>query len=373
MIPKLENAAKHPVTPSSWKPSTDTSVSPTTSDFTPAETPTKSSSSNHQTIEDFDATRMEDTAESTTSKQEGKAPDSEDSKAKEDASPVKPEGPSTSKESTSKNPKFKKSACKKHAKGSKKKTKKYFKAVEAESSSDSDDSSSDSSSSSGSDDSSDSSSSEEEAAKKRRKSKAKTGKKQKAKKKAKAKARVEDTVSDSEDESSSEEEEKKKSKKKKQLKKKKKRAKKSREVEEEDDDEEDDEDDDENGDAAFNRQQLAQLQAMNLIPTGRGRVGRGSSGEAVSISGELGKKSAKAKGKPGKRSAFPNLSSIKFHRSELRRLSVAKSVTNRIFASRVWRVFPPSIEEDTPVDERDYVPLFASCPLSTNIVSCTDR
>lgn len=79
-------------------------------------------------------------------------------------------------------------------------------------------------------------------------------------------------------------------------------------MEEDDDEEEEDED----GNAAFNRQQLAQSLAMNLKRLGRGRVGRGSSGEAVSVGGELGKKSAKAKGKPGKRLVFRNLPSIKF-------------------------------------------------------------
>ena len=317
MIPKLENAAKHPLTPSSWKPSTDTSVTPTTSDFTPAGTPTKSSSSHHQSIEDIDATRMEEITESIISKQEGKVPESGDSKAEEDASPSKPEGLSTSKEPTSTNLKAKRAVCKKHAKNSKKKTKKLSKTVEADSSSDSDDSSFDSSSSSSSDDSSDTSTEEDEAAKKKRKSKAKKAKKLRAKKKAKAKAKAEDTDSDSDDESSSEEEEKKKSKRKKQLKKKKKkRAKKSKEVEEDDDDEEEDDDDDEeeDGDAAFNRQQLAQLQAMNLKRVGRGRVGRGSVGETAGISGELGKKSAKAKVKPGKRLVFCNLPSVKFRK-----------------------------------------------------------
>lgn len=311
MIPKLENAAKNLVTPS-WKPSTDTSVSPTTSDFTPADTPTKSSSSNHQSTEDLDATKMEETTGCPTSKQGDKAPESEDLKAEKDASLPRPEGPSTSKESMSTNPKAKRATCKKHAKDSKKKTKKRSKAVEPDSSSDSDDSSSDSSSSSSSSDSSDSSSEEDEAAKKKRKSKAKKAKKLKAKKRAKAKAKAEETDSDSDDESSSSEEEKKKNKRKKQLKRKK-RAKKSREVEEDDDEEEDD--DDEDGDAAINRQKLAQLQAMSLKRVGRGRVGRGSIGETVSISGELGKTSAKAKAKPGKRSVFRDLPDIKSPKS----------------------------------------------------------
>ncbi|KAL9074861.1 MAG: hypothetical protein Q9161_001999 [Pseudevernia consocians] len=242
---------------------------------------------------------MEETTGCTTFKLGDKAPESEDSQAKKDASLPKPEGPSTSKDPPmSTNPKAKRATCKKHAKDSKKKTKKHSKAVEPDSSSDSDDSSSDSSSSSSSSDYSDSSSEEDEAAKKKRKSKAKKAKKLKAKKRAKAKAKAEETDSDSDDESSSEEEEKKRNKRKKKLKKKK-RAKKSREVEEDEEDEEDDDDDD--GDAAINRQKLAQLQALSLKRVGRGRVGRGSIGEAVSISGELGKTSAKAKGKPGKR------------------------------------------------------------------------
>lgn len=307
MIPKLRDAAKHPVTPSSWKPSTNTSVSPTTPNFTPSETPTKSSSSNDSNIEGINAARMEETTESTTSKQEGKASESEGLKAKEEVSPLKPEGPSTSKDSNPTNSKTKRCTCKKHPKKAKKKAKRQSKNVEADSSSDSDDSSSDSSSSCSSDDSSDLSSEEDEAATKRRKSKAKKAKKLKAKKRAKAKVKAEDTDSDSSDESSSEEEEKKKSKRKKQARKKK-RARKSKEVEEEDDEEEEDED----GNAAFNRQQLAQSLAMNLKRLGRGRVGRGSSGEAVSVGGELGKKSAKAKGKPGKRLVFRNLPSIKF-------------------------------------------------------------
>ena len=312
MIPKLENAAKHLVTPS-WKPSTDPSVSPTTSDFTPADTPTKSSSPNHQSTEDLDTTKMEETTGCTTFKLGDKAPESEDSQAKKDESLPKPEGPSTSKEPPiSTNPKAKRATCKKHAKDSKKKTKKHSKAVEPDSSSDSDDSSSDSSSSSSSSDYSDSSSEEDEAAKKKRKSKAKKAKKLKAKKRAKAKAKAEETDSDSDDESSSEEEEKKRNKRKKKLKKKK-RAKKSREVEEDEEDEEDDDDDD--GDAATNRQKLAQLQALSLKRVGRGRVRRGSIGEAVSISGELGKTSAKAKGKPGKRSVFRHLPSIKSPKS----------------------------------------------------------
>lgn len=310
MVPKLDNPAKHLVSPSSWKPSTDTSVSPTASNFTPAETPTKSSSLNHQSIEDLDTARMEESTEGAISKQEDKAPQSEDLKANEDASPPKPEGPSTSKDSIPTNPKAKRATCKKHAKDSKKKTKKHSKTVEATSSSDSDDSSSDSSSSSSSDDSSESSSEEDEAAKKKRRSKAKKARKLKAKKRAKAKAKVEGTDSDSDDESSSSEEEKKKSKRKRQLKKKK-RAKKSRELEEEDDD--DGEEEDEDIDAAF-KQQLAKRQAMNLKRAGKGRVSRGSIGETVSISGELGKKSAKAKGKPGKRLASRNFSSVKFRK-----------------------------------------------------------
>lgn len=329
MIPKLKNAAKHPVTPSSWKPSTDTSGSPTTPDFTPAETPTKSSGSNHQTIRDIDATGMEETTEGATPQQEGKTPESEDTKAKEDTSSPKPDITPTPKES--KSTKTKKTSCKKHAKDAKKKTKKHSKAVEANSSSDSDDSSSNTSSSSSSDDSSDSSSEDDEAAKKKRKSKAKAARKLKAKKKAKAKAKLEDSDSDSDDESSSSEEEKKKSKKRKQLKKKK-RAKKSKEVEEEDDEEGDDDDDDA-GDAALNKQQLAQLRAMNLKQIGRGRAGRGTTGEIVNVSGELGKKNAKAKGKPGKRSVFRKLSSIKLQKNELRLSSFATSIIKRFFRS----------------------------------------
>ena len=324
MIPKLKDPAKHSVTPASGKPSTDTSVSPTTSDFTPLETPTKSLSSNHQSVEDINAAGMEETTESTGSKQQGKAPDSEGPKANEDASPLKP---SSLKESTSTNPKAKRLTCKKHPKDSnkkKKKTKKHSKTVEADSNSDSDDSSSDSSSSSSSDDSSDFSSEEDEAAKKKRKSKAKKAKKLKLKAKKKAKAKAEDTDSDTDEDSSSSEEEKKKSKKKKQLKKKK-RAKKSKEVEEEDE-EEDEEDDDEDGDAVFNKQQLAQLQAMNLKRTARARVARGSSGETVSISGELGKKNVKAKGKPGKRSVPRYSPSTKSEKSKSQLLSLPKSI-----------------------------------------------
>ena len=377
MIPKLDNAVKHPVTPSSWKPSTDASVSPTNSDFTPTETPTKSSSSDHQSVEDINSTSMEETTEGATSKQEGKAPECEDTKANEDASPPKPEIPSTSKESTSTNSKAKKATCKKHAKDSKKKAKKRSKTVEADSSSDSDVSSSDSSSSSSSDASSDSSSDDDEAAKKKPKSKAKKAKKLKAKKRAKAKAKAEDTDSDSDDGSSSEEEEKKKkSKKRKQLKKKK-RAKKSKEVEEEDDGEEDDDDDDD-GDAALNRQQLAQLQAMNLKRIGRGRAGRGSTGETVNISGELGKKSAKAKGKPGKRSVFRKLStsssssSIKLQKCELQLLSFATSVTNRLFRSRKRRTSRHSSGETLPWVNVTTCHFLLSCSLSTDIVFCTD-
>lgn len=328
MIPKLDNAAKHPVTPSSWKPSTDPSVSPTNSDFTPAETPPKSSGSAHQSIEDINATGMEETIEGATSKQQGKPPESEDTKAKEDASPPKPDIPSASKESTSINPKSKKATCKKHAK---KKTKKHSKAAKADSSSDSDESSSDSSSSSSSGDPSDSSTEDDEAAKKKRKSKAKKARKLKAKKRAKAKAKAEDTDSDSDDESSSSEEEKKKSKMRKQLKKKK-RAKKSKEVEEEDD-EEADEDDDDDEDAAL-RQQVAQVRALNLKRVGKGRAGRGTVGETVNISGELGKKSAKAKAKPGKRSVFRKLSSIRWQKSGLQFSLFATSITNRLFRSR---------------------------------------
>ena len=335
MVPKLDNAAKHLVSPSSWKPSTDTSVSPTASDFTPAETPTKSSSPNHQSIEDLDTARMEESTEGAISKQEDKAPQSEDLKANQDASPPKPEGPSTSKESIFTNPKAKRVTCKKHAKDSKKKTKKHSKTVEATSSSDSDDSSSDSSSSSSLDDSSESSSEEVEATKKNRRSKAKKARKLKAKKRAKAKAKVEDTDSDSDDESSSEEEEKKKSKKKRQLKKKK-RAKKSRELEEEDDD---GEEDDEDIDAAF-KQQLAKRQAMNLKRAGKGRVSRGSIGETVSISGELGKKSAKAKGKPGKRLAFRNFPSIKFQK-----VGVAAFVPRKFCP----RIRPKNVESCLPI------------------------
>lgn len=345
MIPKLKNAAKHPVTPSSWKPSTDTSGSPTTSDFTPAETPTKSSDSTHQSIRDIDATGMEENTEGATSKQESKPPESEDTKAKEDASPPKPDIPSTSKESTSTKSKTKRASCKKHAKDAKKKTKKHSKAVEADSSSDSDDSSSNTSSSSTSDDSSDSSTEDDESAKKKRKSKAKRARKLKAKKKAKAKTKLEDSDSDSDDESSSSEEEKKKSKKRKQLKKK--RAKKSKEVEEEDDDEEDD-DDDGDGDVALNRQQLAQLRAMNLKQPGRGRAGRATAGETVNVSRELGKKNAKAKGKPGKRSVFRKLSSIKLQKSELQLLSFATSITNRLFRSRKRRTSSQSSKTMLP-------------------------
>ncbi len=326
MLPKLDNAAEHLVSPSSWKPSTDTSVSPTASNFTPAETPPKSSSPNHQSLEDLDTARMEKSTEGVISKQEDKAPQSEDLKANQDVSPPKPEGPSTSKESISTNPKTKRVTCKKHAKDSKKKTKKHSKTVETTSSSDSDDSSSDSSSSSSSDDTSESSSEEDEATKEKRRSKAKKARKLKAKKRAKAKAKVEDTDSDSDDESSSSEEEKKKSKKKRQLKKKK-RAKKSRELEEEDDD--DGEEDDEDIDAAF-KQQLARRQAMNLKRAGKGRVSRGSIGETVSISGELGKKSAKAKGKPGKRLAFRKFSSIKFQK-----VGIAAFAPRR-FCPRIW-------------------------------------
>lgn len=304
MIPKLMNAGKNPVTPSSWKPSTDTSVSPTTSDFTPAETSAKSSNSNLQAADDVEATRMEETTESSTSREEGKAPEPDASNVKEEASPPQPEGPVTPKEPSSKSSKAKRSTCKKHAKESKKKkAKKHSKAVEADSSSDSEDSSSESSTSTSSDDSSGSSSEEDEAAKKKRKSKAK--KKAKAKKRAKAKAKAEDTDSDSDDESSSDEEEKKKNKRRKQLKKKK-RAKKSKEVEE-DDDEEDEDDEDDDGNAAINRQlaqQVAQLQAMQLKRSARGRGATGNSGEIVNAAGELGKKNAKAKGKPGKRLVF---------------------------------------------------------------------
>lgn len=309
MIPKLRDPAKHPpVSPASWKPSTDASVSPTTSNFTPAETPTKASSFNDPGLEDMNAASMEETADCTAAKQEGKTSDSQGLKSTEEASPLKPEGPSTSKDRNSTNPKAKKGMCKKHAKDAKRKAKRHSKTVETDTSSDSGDTSSDSSSSCSSDDSSESSSEEDEAAKKKRKSKARKAKKLKAKKRAKAKAKAEETDSDSDDESTSEEEDK-KSKKKKQAKKKK-RARKSKEVEEDDEEEEDDDDDDVN--AAFNRQQLAQLQAMSLKRIGRGRVGRGNSGETVNVNGELGKKNAKAKGKPGKRLVIRILPSIKF-------------------------------------------------------------
>lgn len=368
MIPKLDNAPKHLVTPSAWKPATDTSVSPAASDFTPADTPTNSSSSNHQSIEDIHTTSMEDTVEGTTSKHEGQAPQSEE-KAKEEVSPPKPEGPSTSKEPTTTNPKAKKPTCKKHAKDTKKKTKKHSKVVEADSSTDSDDSSSDSTSSSSSDDSSDSSSWEEdEASRKKRKSKAKKAKKLKAKKRAKAKAKAEDADSDSDDESSSSEEEKKKSKRKKQLKKKK-RAKKSKEAEEKDDEEEEEEDEDED-DAAFNRQQLAQLQAMNLKRLGRNRAGRGSSGETVNISGELGKKNAKAKGKPGKRSVFWSLPSITFQKLQLQLLSLAKPVTSSVFVSSKWRLCDRN--RGRHPCGRFSLPPFASCTLHISRIICAD-
>lgn len=258
----------------------------------------------------MNAARMEETAEGTAAKQEGKSPESQGLKVTEEASPLKPEGPSTSKDRNPTNPKSKKCVCKKRTKDAKKKAKRQSKTVESDTSSDSSDSSSDSSSSCSSDDSSESSSEEDEGARKKRKSKAKRAKKLKAKKRAKAKAKAEDTDSDSDDESTSEEEEKKKSKKKK-LAKKKKRARKSKEVEEDDDEDEEDDDDDD-GMAAFNRQQLAQLQAMSLKCIGRGRAGRGNSGETVNVNGELGKKSAKAKGKPGKRLVNRNLPSIKF-------------------------------------------------------------
>ena len=252
---------------------------------------------------------MDDTTETATAKQAAKSSEPEGIKAKEEASPLKPDDPSKSKERNATNSKVKRCACKKPTNDYKKKAKRHPKILDSESSSDSDDSSSDSSSSYSTDDTSESSSSEEEAARRKRRSRAKRAKKLKTKKKAKAKAREEDTDSDDDDESDSEEEEKKKSKRKKQLKKKK-RARKSKEVEEEDEEDEDDDVDDD-GNAAFNRQQLAQLQAMNLKLVGRGRVGRGSSGETVNVNGELGKKNAKAKGKPGKRLVFRNLSSIK--------------------------------------------------------------
>ena len=309
---------------------------------------------------------MEDTTENTAAKQECKTSESE-GQAKEDASPLKPEGPTTSKEPTPKNPKAKKSACKKHAKDSKKKTKKHSKTVEVDSSSDSDDSSSDSSSSSSSDDSSDSSSDEDETARKKRRSKAKKAKKLKAKKKAKAKAKAEDTDSDSDDESSSDEEEKKKSKRKKKMKKKKKRARKSKEVEEEDDEAEND--DDEDGNTAFNRQQLAQLQAMNLQRIGRARVVETANGN-----GELGKKSAKAKGKPGKRSVFRfiqrQISGVPFAvlvYGSYRRLSREQGVCLANIEG-----IPPFIEENASA-AYDYVLHLASWSLSSDGKFCTDR
>ena len=298
MIPKLRNAVKHSVSPSSWKPSTDTPVSPNTSNFTPAETPPKSSSSNDPAVDHLNLTNMEETAEGTLAKQEAKASDSEGIKAKEEVNPLKPESPTKSKEPNSTNTKPKRCMCKKHTKESKKKAKRHSKTVESDSSSDSDDSSSDGSTSCSTYDSSDSFSEEEEAARQKRRSKARRAKKLRAKRRARAKAKAEETDSDSDDESSSEEEEKKKSKRKR---KKKKRSRKSKDVEEEDDDEGEDNDDEVN--TAFNRQQLAQIQAMNLKRMGRTLVGRGSTGEAAN---------AKAKGKPGKRSVFCNLSSIKF-------------------------------------------------------------
>ena len=297
MIPKLEKAAKHPVTPS-WKPSTNASVSSTASDCTPVETPPQSSSSNNQSVQDIDATKMEESTERTT-KQEETVPASGSPKAKDEASPTKPDGSATPKEATSKIAKVKKSTGKKNAKGSKK-AKKHSKAVETDSSSDSDDSSSDDSSSSSSDDSSDSSSEEDEEAKKKRKSKAKKAKKSKARRKAKAKAKVEETDSDSSDESSSSEEEKRQSKKKRQLKKKKKRAKKSKVVEEDDEEEEAGDD---NEVVTISKQQLAQLQAICLNPSAK-RAVRGSAAETEKTTGESGKKDSKAKGKPGKRSVF---------------------------------------------------------------------
>ena len=300
MIPKLRNAVKNSVSPSSWKPSTDTPVSPNTSNFTPADTPPKSASSNDPAVEHLNLTNMEETAEGTPAKQEAKASDSEGIKAKEEVNPLKPESPSKSKEPNSTNTKAKPCMCKKHAKGSKKKAKRHSKTVESDSSSDSDDSSSDSSTSCSTDDSSDSFSEDEEAARQKRRSKARRAKKLRAKKRARAKAKAEETDSDSDDESSSEEEEKKKSKRKRQAKKKK-RSRKSKDVEEEDDDEGEDNDDEVN--TAFNRQQLAQIQAMNLKRMGRALVGRGNTGESTN---------AKAKGKPRKRSVFCNSSSIKF-------------------------------------------------------------
>lgn len=261
----------------------------------------------------MNAARMEETTDCTAAKQDGKSSDAQGLKATEEVSPLKPEGPSTSKDRNPTNPKAKKCMCKKHTKDAKKKAKRHSKTVETDTSSDSSDSSSDNSSSSSSDDSSESSSEEDEAARKRKKSKAKKAKKLKAKKRAKAKAKAEDTDSDSDDESTSEEEEKKKKSKKKKQAKKKKRAKKSKEVEEEDDEDEEDDDDDD-GNATLNRQQLAQLQAMSLKRIGRGRVGRGNSGETVNANGELGKKGAKAKGKPGKRLVIRNLPSIKFQK-----------------------------------------------------------
>ena len=295
MIPKFEKAAKHPVTPS-WKPSTNTSISSTASDCTPVETPPQSSSSNNQSVEDIDPTTMENSTEGTT-KQEEKAPASDSPNAQDEASSTKPDGPATFKETTSTVAKIKKSPGKKNDKSSKK-SKKHSKAVETDSDSDSDDSSSYDSSSSSSDDSSDPSSEEDEATKKKRKSKAKKEKKRKARRKAKAKAKAGDTDSDSSDESSSSEEEKKQSRKKRQLKKK--RAKKSKVVEEEDEEEEAGDD---NEDVTINKQQLAQLQAICLNPLAK-RAVRGSAGETEKITGESGKKDAKAKGKPGKRSVF---------------------------------------------------------------------
>ena len=298
MIPKLEKAAKHPVTPS-WKLSTNASVSSTASDCTPVETPSQSSSSNNQSVQDIDATKMEESTERTT-KQEEAAPASGSPKATDKASPTKPDGSATPKETTSRIAKVKKSTGKKNAKRSKK-SKKHSKAVETDSSSDSDDSSSDDSSSSSSDDSSGLSSEEDEAVKKKRKSK----KARKIKARRKAKAKAEETDSDFSDDSSSSEEEKRQSKKKRQLKKKKKRAKKSTVVEE-DDEEEEEEAGDDNEDVTI-KQQLAQLQAI------------------LKTTGESGKKDAKAKGKPGKRSVFCNFPSTNVYP-----LPEKKSTTARV-------------------------------------------
>ena len=318
MIPKLEKAAQHPVTPS-WKPSTNNSISSTASDGTPVETPPQSSSSNNQSVGDIDPTTMEESTERTT-KQEGKAPASDSPEAKDEASPAKLDGSATPKETTSKIAKVKKSNGRKDAKNSKK-AKKHSKAVETDSSSDSDDSSSDDSSSSSSDDSSDSSSEEDEALKKKRKSKAKKAKKLKARRKAKAKAKAGDTDSDFSDESSSSEEEKKRSRKKRQLKKKKKRAKKSRVVEEDDEEEEAGDD---NEDVTISKQQMAQIQAICLNPLAK-RAVRASAAETEKTTTESGKKDAKAKGKPGKRSVFCTLPSTNIYP-----LPKKKSTTARI-------------------------------------------